>query len=160
VSKGTKAAPTEVVVTNESGLAQEIVSGNHRWKADEPVPIGTDTGPSPYALLLASLGACTSMTLRLYAQRKGLDLQRVTVRLQHHRIHAEDCMDCETRDGFLDRIDREIELAGNLDEAQKNRLLEIAERCPVHRTLTSEINIRTFLGKAHKSKEGHHENLL
>ena len=138
-------APVEVVVSSESGLAQEIISGNHRWRADEPAPFGTDTGPSPYELLLASLGACTSMTLRLYAQRKGFDLQRVTVRLQHSRIHAEDCLDCETKQGFLDRIDRTIELAGNLDETQKRRLLEIAEHCPVHKTLKSEINIRTSL---------------
>src|SRR5207253_547888 len=137
------AEPTQVVVTSESGLAQEILSGNHRWHADEPLPFGTDTGPSPYELLLASLGACTSMTLRLYAQRKGLDLQRVTIRLQHFRIYAEDCADCETKQGFIDRIDRAIELTGNLDEMQKQRLLEIAERCPVHRTLKSEINIRT-----------------
>ena len=85
------------------------------------------------------------MTLRLYAQRKGIDLQRITVRLQHYRIHAEDCRDCETRSGLLDRIDREIELTGNLDAAQKQRLLEIAEHCPVHRTLQSEINIRTSI---------------
>ncbi len=139
------AAPIEVVVSSDSGLAQEIVSGNHRWHADEPAPLGTDTGPSPYELLLASLGACTSMTLRLYAQRKGWDLQRVTVRLQHSRIHAQDCADCETTEGYLDRIDREIEMGGSLDEEQKRRLLEIAERCPVHRTLKSEINIRTSL---------------
>ena len=139
------AGSTHVVVSSENGLAQEIVSGNHRWHADEPEPFGTDTGPSPYELLLASLGACTSMTLRLYAQRKGMDLQRITVRLQHFRIHAEDCLDCETKTGFLDRIDREIELTGNLDEAQKSRLIEIAERCPLHRTLKSEINIRTLI---------------
>ena len=137
------AGPTQVVVSSESGLAQEIASGNHRWRADEPAPFGTDTGPSPYELLLAALGACTSMTMRLYAQRKQWDLQRVTVRLQHSRIHAEDCMECETKQGFLDRIDREIELSGNLDDAQKRRLLEIAEHCPVHRTLKSEIDIRT-----------------
>ena len=137
------AGTIQVVVSNENGLAQEVVSGKHRWRADEPAPLGTDSGPSPYELLLASLGACTSMTLRLYAQRKGMDLQRITVRLQHFRIHAEDCTDCETKEGLLDRIDREIELTGNLDEAQKSRLLEIAERCPVHRTLKSEINIRT-----------------
>ena len=139
------AETTHVIVSSESGLAQEIVAGNHRLRADEPSPFGTDSGPSLYELLLASLGACTPMTLRLYAQRKGWDLRRVTVRLQHYRIHAEDCMDCETKQGFLDRIDREIELSGNIDEAQKNRLLEIAERCPVHRTLKSEINIRTSL---------------
>ena len=139
------AAPTQVVVSSESGLAQNIVSGRHRWNADEPSPIGTDTGPSPYELLLASLGACTSMTLRLYASRKGWDLQRITVRLQHSRIHAADCVDCETKTGFLDRIDRVIELNGNLDDAQKQRLIEIVEHCPVHKTLAAEINIRTSL---------------
>jgi putative redox protein len=139
------AGPTQVVVSSESGLAQEIVSGKHRWSSDEPAPFGTDTGPSPYEMLLASLGACTSMTLRLYAQRKGWDLQRVTVRLQHFRIHAEDCSDCETKQGFLERVQREIELSGNLDDDKKRRLLEIAERCPVHRTLKSEIDIRTSL---------------
>jgi putative redox protein len=137
------AEPKQVIVTSAAGLAQEIVSGHHRWRADEPAPFGTDTGPSPYELLLASLGACTSMTLRLYAQRKGIDLRGITVRLKHRRIHADDCRECETKNGFLDRIDREIELTGNLDEAQKQRLLEIAERCPIHRTLTSEIHIRT-----------------
>ena len=136
---------SEVVVSSDSGLAQTIVSGDHHFRADEPAPYGTNTGPSPYELLLASLGACTSMTLRLYAQRKGMDLQRITVRLRHYRIDAEDCRDCETKSGFLDRIDREIQLTGNLDEAQKTRLLEIAERCPVHRTLKSEINIRTSI---------------
>jgi putative redox protein len=137
------AGTAQVVVSSENGLAQEIASGIHRWRADEPAPFGTDTGPSPYELLLASLGACTSMTLRLYAQRKGIDLRRITVRLQHFRIHAADCRDCETKEGFIDRIDREIELSGNLDEAQKHRLLEIAEHCPVHRTLQSKVNIRT-----------------
>ena len=136
---------TQVVVSSESGLAQDIVAGVHRWRADEPAPSGTNTGPSPYELLLASLGACTSMTLRLYAQRKGMDLKRITVRLQHYRIHSEDCRDCETKTGFLDRIDREIHLEGNLDEPQRKRLLEIAEHCPVHRTLQSEISIRTSI---------------
>jgi putative redox protein len=139
------AEATRVIVSSESGLSQEITSSTHRWGADEPAPLGTDTGPSPYELLLSSLGACTSMTLRLYAQRKGIDLQRITVRLQHYRIHAEDCRDCETKTGLLDRIDREIELSGNFDEAQKQRMLEIAERCPVHRTLQSEIKIRTSM---------------
>src|SRR5262245_17665202 len=139
------AEPTQVIVRSETGLAQEIVSGRHRWHADEPMPFGTDIGPSPYELLLASLGACTSMTLQLYAQRKGIDLHGVTVRLKHFRIDAEDCRDCETKNGFLDRIDREIELRGHLDETQKQRLLEIANRCPIHRTLTSEIKIQTSL---------------
>ena len=137
--------PTHVVVSSESGLAQEIVSGNHRWRADGPAPAGTDTGPSPYELLLASLGACTSMTLRLYAQRKGWELRCVIVRLQHFRIHAEDCVDCDTKQGFLDRIDSEIELQGNLDDIQRRRLLEIAELCPIHRSLKSDIDLRTSL---------------
>jgi putative redox protein len=135
----------QVIVTSQSGLAQQIQSGRHSLAADEPAPIGTDTGPSPYELLLASLGTCTSMTLRLYATRKGWDLQRITVRLQHFRMHSEDCTDCETKEGFLDRIEREIEVTGNLDEGQKRRLVEIAERCPVHKTLKSEVSIRTSL---------------
>jgi len=138
-------APAQVIVSSEAGLTQEIVAGNHRLLPDEPAPIGTDRGPTPYDLLLAALGSCTSMTLRLYAQRKGWDLKRVMVRLEHSRIHADDCVGCETKRGFLDRIDRQIELTGNLDDEQKRRLLEIAERCPVHRTLKSEINIRTSL---------------
>ena len=139
------ANPTKVVVSSESGLTQQILSRGHRWSSDEPAPFGADSGPSPYELLLSSLGACTSMTLRLYAQRKGWDLQHIIVRLQHSRMHAEDCRDCETKQGSLDRIDREIELTGDLNETQKQRLLEIAEHCPVHRTLVSEINIRTSL---------------
>src|SRR5678815_2316157 len=135
----------QVIVVSEAGLAQKITSGKHQWRADEPPPFGTDTGPSPYELVLSGLGACTSMTLQMYAQRKGWSLQRVTVRLQHSRIHAEDCSDCETKDVFMDRIEREIELTGALDETQRQRLLEIAERCPVHRTLKSQIDIRSKL---------------
>ena len=133
----------QVIVSSQSGLAQEVQSGRHQLIADEPFPVGTDTGPSPYELLLASLGACTSMTLRLYATRKGWDLQRITVRLQHFRIHAEDCADCETKQGFLDHINRQIEVTGSLDESQKRRLVEIADRCPVHKTLKAEVSIRT-----------------
>src|SRR5579871_4352679 len=129
--KGFRMAATQVVIRSESGLQQEIVSGSHHWQADEPPPLGTDSGPTPYELLLASLGACTSMTLRMYADRKGFDLGRVTVRLQHFRIHAEDCANCETKHGYLDRIERQIEFTGKLDEAQRKRLLEIADRCPV-----------------------------
>jgi putative redox protein len=135
--------PTQVIVSGEYGLTQEITAGRHRLLADEPAPAGADSGQSPYEFLLAGLGACTSMTLRLYAQRKGWDLQRVTVRLRHYRIHAEDCRDCETKEGYVDRIDREIELTGSLGTDQKERLRQIAERCPVHRTLQSEINIQT-----------------
>jgi putative redox protein len=137
----------QVVVTNDAGLAQQIVSGHHSWKADEPVPAGTDTGPSPYDLMLSALGACTSMTLRLYAQRKGMDLKRITVKLRHYRVHVEDCTDCESKPNFLFRIDREIQVEGDLSEEQKSRLLEIAEHCPVHRTLTSKIDIQTTLNQ-------------
>jgi putative redox protein len=85
------------------------------------------------------------MTLQLYAKRKQWDLRQVTVRLKHFRVHADDCMNCETHEGFLDRIDRDLELVGTLDDSQKQRLIEIAERCPVHRTLKSKIDIRTHL---------------
>ena len=139
--------PREVVVRGgAAGFAQEIVVGAHRLAADEPTSVGgTDTGPNPYDLLLASLGSCTSMTVALYARRKGWPLEAVTVRLRHSRIHAADCADCETREGMIDRIERDIELAGALTDEQRARLLEIADRCPVHRTLVSEIDIRTRL---------------
>ena len=129
-----------------SGFAQEIEAGKHRLAADEPVSVGgTDTGPTPYDLLLAALGSCTSMTAAAYARRKGWPLESVTVRLRHSRCHAADCRDCETKEGMLDRIDVEIELAGSLSEEQRRRLGEIAERCPVRRTLESEIEIRARL---------------
>jgi uncharacterized OsmC-like protein/alpha/beta superfamily hydrolase len=125
-----------------SRLAQEILVGRHRLAADEPASAGgSDTGPNPYDLLLAALGACTSMTLRLYADHKQWPLEGTTVHLSHAKIHAADCADCETKEGKIDRIEREIELRGPLDTAQRQRLLEIAEKCPVHRTLHSEIKI-------------------
>jgi putative redox protein len=130
--------------TRVGRFQQEITARRHRLIADEPVAVGgLDSGLSPYDLVLAGLGACTSMTLRLYAERKALPLDRVTVRLAHSRIHAADCENCETKEGMLDRIDRAVSLAGNLNEEQRMRLLEIADKCPVHRTLTSEIDIRT-----------------
>ncbi len=106
---------------------------------------GADLGPSPYDLLLASLGACTSMTLRMYAKQKEWDLGRITIRLRHHRIYAEDCMDCENKQGWLDRIVREIEVGGNLADEQKKRLHAIAESCPIHRTLRSAVDIQTIV---------------
>ncbi|BBZ45716.1 OsmC family protein [Mycobacterium parmense] len=142
-------APAEGTVTvTEAGTgtyAQQITAGPHRLAADEPRPIGDDTGPTPYDLLLAALGACTSMTLRMYADRKGWPLERVRVTLRHTRIHAKDCAECETRSGWIDHIDRDIELAGRLDEMQRQRLLLIADRCPVHQTLTSEVRVATSL---------------
>jgi len=131
--------------TRAGKFQQEIMSGPHRFIADEPVSFGgLDSGPGPYDLLLAGLGACTSMTLRLYADNKKLPLERVTVRLTHNKIHATDCAECETKEGMIDRIDRNISFEGDLDAATRKRLLEIADKCPVHRTLKSEINIRTF----------------
>ena len=139
--------PGTVVVTGDArGLAQRVQAGPHALLSDEPAPSGgTDTGPNPYDLLLAALGACTSMTVGMYARRKQWPLQAVTVRLRHSRVHAADCESCETKEGMLDRIEREVELVGPLDDAQRSRLLEIANKCPVHRTLTSEIDIRTRL---------------
>lgn len=137
----------EVIVRGSAeGFAQEVTAGRHTLTADEPASAGGgDTGPDPYALLLASLGSCTSMTIGLYARRKQWPLDRVTVRLRHSRVHAADCEHCETKEGSIDRIERDIELAGALSAEQRTRLLEIASRCPVHRTLTSEIDIRTRL---------------
>jgi putative redox protein len=147
---GQPAAPGTVVVV-ESGketLAQILLDGRHRLVADEAQSAGgADAGPNPYELLLMSLGACTSMTLRLYARRRQWPLELVRVRLSHRRIYAEDCASCETKTGLVDRIEREIELQGALDDAQRARLLEIADKCPVHRTLTSEISILTRLAE-------------
>jgi putative redox protein len=133
-----------VVRGSAAGFAQEIHAGRHRIHADEPLSAGgTDTGASPYDLLLAALGACTSMTVGMYARRKAWPLQEVTVYLRHSKIHAKDCADCETREGLLDRIERDIHFDGPLSDEQRSKLIEIANKCPVHRTLTSEINIQT-----------------
>ncbi|ADB31513.1 OsmC family protein [Kribbella flavida DSM 17836] len=136
-----------VVVTEsaDAPYGQRITAGRHQLTADEPVPLGKDTGPTPYDLLLAALGACTSMTLRMYAERKQLPLRQVSVQLRHARIHATDCENCETAVGLLDRIDVRIQLDGDLTDEQRDRLLAIAGKCPVHRTLHSEVQIRTSL---------------
>ena len=135
-----------VVQGAADGFAQTINASDHVLHADEPVAQGgTATGPTPYDLLLAALGACTSMTVSMYARRKEWPLQHVAVHLRHSRVHAEDCAQCETTPKKLDRIERELELRGPLTDDQRTRLLSIAERCPVHVTLTSEIDIRTRL---------------
>jgi putative redox protein len=138
--------PQVVVRGDGSGFAQSIEAGRHRLSADEPTALGgNDTGPSPYDLLLAALGSCTSMTLGLYARRKGWPLEQITVRLRHGKVHAADCADCASKPAQLDQVEREIELTGPLDDAQRTRLLEIADKCPVHRTLTAPMDVRTSL---------------
>jgi uncharacterized OsmC-like protein len=140
--KNTK--PPDVVVRgNAREFLQEVVSGKHHLQADEPVSAGgADAAPGPYDYLLIALGVCTSMTVGLYARRKQWPLENISVSLRHSRIHAKDCEDCETKEGMLDRIDMEVELTGSLSAEQRAKLMEIAAICPVHRTLTSEINIR------------------
>jgi uncharacterized OsmC-like protein len=132
-----------VVHGNARNFKQEIVAGKHSLSADEPVSAGGgDAGPDPYDYLLTALGVCTSMTVGLYARRKQLPLENITVSLRHSRIYAKDCEECETKEGMLDRIDVEVELTGPVSAEQHDKLMEIAAKCPVHRTLTSEINIR------------------
>ena len=135
----------KVIVTAErSGLLQNITIGPHQLRADEPIAFGGgDAGPDPYELLLAALGACTGMTIRMYAERKKWPLEGVQVQLAHSKIHAEDCADCETQPRSLDRIDREISFTGKLSADQLQRLREIADKCPVHRTLSSHVQIHT-----------------
>jgi putative redox protein len=132
--------------TGRGGFVTELQVNRHSLIADEPAAVGgTDQGPTPFDLLVAALGACTSMTLRMYADRKGWPLEAATVRLKHRKIHAADCESCEIEEGMLDRIEREIEIEGPLEEEQKQRLLQIADRCPVHKTLTSEVEVKSHL---------------
>jgi uncharacterized OsmC-like protein len=138
-----KETPHIIVRSGAENFRQEIIAGKHHLVADEPTSVGGgDAGPDPYDYLLASLGVCTSMTVGFYSRRNHLPLDNVTVSLWHSRIHARDCEECETKDGMVDRIDVEVELTGSLTAEQHAKLMEIAAKCPVHRTLTSEINIR------------------
>lgn len=141
------ATADEVAARTFTGSFQtEIVSGPHRLLADEPASVGgTNLGPTPYDLLSAALASCTSMTLRMYAEHKGLDLRSSTVRVQHGKTHARDCEDCETKDGRVDEFLRELSFDGELSDAERKRLVEIADRCPVHRTLHGEVKVRTRL---------------
>jgi putative redox protein len=136
----------EVIVSSEGFLTQHITAGHHSLIADEPRELGgNDAGTDPYSLLLAALGACTSMTVQLYARKKGWPLEKVEVSLRHSRIYAEDCKDCEIKEGRIERIERFISLTGPLTEEQRTRLLEIAQKCPVHKTLTSGVSIKDYL---------------
>jgi putative redox protein len=126
-------------------IGQEIVIGPHRFTSDEPEPTGEDTGPTPQSLLAAALGACTAMTLTLYARRKEWPLENVSVILKHGKIDAKDCEGCRTREGKVDHIERAIQLGGPLSAEQRERLLEIADKCPVRRTLASEIHVESRL---------------
>ena len=140
--------PADVVVRGDAtGFLQDVVSGNHHLRADEPISVGgSGAAPGPYDYLLIALGVCTSMTVGLYARRKQFPLENITVSLWHARIHAQDCEECETKSGMLDRIDTHIELTGSLTAEQRATLIEIAGKCPVHRTLKSEIDIRLSAG--------------
>jgi putative redox protein len=137
--------PSLVSVETASGKFQQTVRvGKHVFLADEPESLGgTDSGPSPYDLLLAALGSCTSMTMKMYADRKGIPLEGVHIVLEHSREHVEDCKSCNNEDNRIDVIDRSISLQGDLTEAQRQKLLEIAQKCPVHRTLENRIDIHT-----------------
>jgi putative redox protein len=140
------AVPEVVVRGGATGLLQEVEAGAHRWVADEPTGVGgTGQGPTPYDLLLGALGACTSMTLRLYADRRKWPLEGVVVRLRHHRIHREDCVNCDKEKASIEQVERSLELQGPLTDEQRTRLLEIAERCPVHQTLQHTLQVRTTL---------------
>jgi putative redox protein len=143
-------AGTVIVASTGAGPFDQIMlDGRHTLRADEPVAAGgSDSGPGPYELLLMALGSCTSMTVHLYARQKKWHLEQVVVRLRHARVHAEDCADCENSKSMIDRIDKSLELIGPLDETQRTRLSQIADHCPVHRTLKSKIDIRTTLEPA------------
>jgi putative redox protein len=139
----------EVVVSSLDGLRQEIATAGATLAADEPREFGgAGSGPTPYELLLGALGACTSMTLLLYARRKGWPLEAVEVRLRHDRLHSRDCADCETKEGWLDAIEKEIVVAGDLAPEQVERLGEIAHKCPVNQTLLREVRITQTVRRA------------
>lgn len=133
-----------IAKTRIDGFRTEVNAGGHALVADEPLGVGgTNEGPSPYDLLSAALATCTTMTLKMYASRKKFDMRSVTVRVKHGRIHADDCSDCESKTGKIDEFRRELSFEGNLSVDERKRLLEIADRCPVHRTLHGEIKVRT-----------------
>lgn len=137
-------SPADVIVRGTAtAFLQEVIAGTHRLRGDEPVDVGgTGAAPGPYDYLLIALGTCTSMTVGLYARRKQWPLENIIVSLRHSRIHAKDCEECETKEGLLDRLSMDIELTGPISREQHAKLMEIAAKCPVHRTLKSEIDIQ------------------
>lgn len=146
----TDAVPPGTVLVRETDgkFGQEVLAGRHRMRADEPESYGgADAGPSPYDFLMAALGTCTSMTMRMYANHKKLPVDRIAVRMQHEKIHAEDCQECESESGKIDRIDRELYVEGDLTSEQREAIMRIADKCPVHRTLHAEVSVRTRLAE-------------
>lgn len=143
ISPHGQSEPDVIVRGTAKDFLQEVVSGRHRLRGDEPASAGgTDAAPGPYDYLLIALGTCTSMTVGFYARRKQWPLENITVSLRHSRIHAKDCEECETKEGMLDRLSVDVNLTGSLSPEQHAKLMEIAAKCPVHRTLKSEINIQ------------------
>ena len=135
---------TQVIATIKgTKYKTTVVTGNHKLIGDEPIPIGQDLGPNPYDYLLTALGTCVTITIRMYADRKGWDLEEIQVYLEQSRVYAEDCEDCESEDGFVHVIEKKLKFIGNLSEDQRQRLLEISDKCPVNKTLTNEIKITT-----------------
>jgi len=136
----------EVIVSSIGFLKQQVIAGKHVFISDEPKSAGgSDEGPDPYSLLLAALGACTAMTLQIYAKRESIPLEKVHVSLRHSRQHAKDCLDCDSKGAKIERVERFISVEGPLSDAQRGRLLEVARRCPVHRTLKSDFTIEDYL---------------
>ena len=135
---------TQVIATiNRSKYKSVVVAGNHELLADEPVPYGKDLGPNPYDFLLMALGTCVTMTIRMYADRKGWNLEEVQVHLDQSRVYAKDCENCESEDGYVYIIEKKLKFTGELTEEQVQRLLEISDKCPVNKTLSNEIKIIT-----------------
>jgi uncharacterized OsmC-like protein len=148
MGEGPSQEPRKVVVEGPAtGFRTKVDVGGHQLVVDEPIPVGgSDQGPSPYEMLLAGLGACTAMTLRIYADRRKWPLERARVTLQHHKVHVQDCIDCDRKAAKMDVVDRIITLEGDLNEEQRAKLMEIAERCPVHQTLQNKIQVNTRFG--------------
>ena len=142
-----EAAAVRISEAGAGNYTQAISNGRHEWTADEPATAGgRDQGPTPYELLCSAVGACVAITVRMYADHKGWPLESISVDVKHGRVHADDCADCETKKGMIDHLYKTVRLVGDLDDDQFARLMQVADRCPVHRTLTREIRIVTSRG--------------